>query len=102
MKTELIRWKLSLITAITVINRQKLGATMNPQQIASIVRHCRKQSGLSQLQLAKLAGIGKTAVFDLEKGKESIQLNTLLKVFDILNITIQLKTPFVDTEANNS
>ena len=47
--------------------------------IATIIHECRKQSGLSQLELAKLAGIGKTVVFDIEKGKETVQLNTLLK-----------------------
>lgn len=63
------------------------------KQIAEITRLCRKQSGLSQHELAKLAGVGKTVVFDLEKGKETIQLDTLLKIFDVLNIRIEFKTP---------
>lgn len=71
---------------------------MDVNQIANIVRYCRKQSGLSQLQLAKLAGIGKTAVFDIEKGKETVQLNTLLKVLDILNIQVHLETPLIKNE----
>ncbi len=61
--------------------------------VAKIVHDCRKQSGLSQLELAKMAGVGKTVIYDIEKGKESVQLNTLLKVFDVLNIQIQLVTP---------
>ena len=67
---------------------------MTPNDVAQIVRYFRKQSGLSQQMLAKLAGVGKTAVFDIEKGKETVQLNTLLKVLAILNIHMQLKTPF--------
>jgi len=66
---------------------------MNMAEIAEIVRYFRKQSGLSQQQLAFLAGIGKTAVFDIEKGKATVQLNTLLKVLDSLNIQIQFTTP---------
>ena len=31
---------------------------------------------------------------DIEKGKESIQLNTLLKVLDVLNIHMKFETPF--------
>lgn len=63
---------------------------MTPNEIAKIIRERRKQSGLSQLALAKIAGIGKTAVFDIEKGKETVQLNTLLKILDVLNIQIKL------------
>jgi y4mF family transcriptional regulator len=70
---------------------------MTANEIAKIVRYCRKQSGLSQQALATLAGVGKTVIFDIEKGKESVQLNTLLKVFDVLNIQIKLETPFGQT-----
>jgi HTH-type transcriptional regulator/antitoxin HipB len=66
---------------------------MISNQIAEIIYNCRKQSGLSQQELAKLAGIGKTAVFDIEQGKETVQLNTLLKILDVLNIQIEFKTP---------
>lgn len=64
-------------------------------KIAETVRTCRKQSGLSQQSLATLAGVGKTAVFDIEKGKDTVQLNTLLKIFDALNIQLTLTLPFV-------
>ena len=59
-----------------------------------MIRYYRKESGLSQKDFAKSAGIGKTALFDIEKGKETIQLNTLLKVLDVLNIKIKFETPF--------
>ncbi len=64
------------------------------QDFSNIIRHCRKKSGLSQLELATLAGVGKTSVFDIEKGKESVQLNTLLKIINTLNIHVTLETPF--------
>ncbi len=63
-------------------------------EIAETVRFCRKKSGLSQQQLAELAGVGKTVVFDIEKGKTTVQLNTLLKVLDVLNIQLTIATPF--------
>ncbi len=62
--------------------------------IAKTVHDCRKQSGLSQQALAKFAGVGKTVIFDIEKGKQSVKFDTLLKIFDILNIQLYLKTPF--------
>ena len=67
---------------------------MASNEIARIVHDCRKQSGLSQQALAKLAGVGKTVIFDIEKGKETVQLNTLLKVLEVLNIHMKFETPF--------
>lgn len=66
---------------------------MAANDIAKIVHDYRKLAGLSQQELATLAGVGKTAVFDIEKGKETVQLNTLLKVLVVLNIHIKLETP---------
>ena len=68
---------------------------MTPDTLAKTIRYCRKKSGLSQQELARLAGVGKTAVFDVEKGKETVQLNTLLKILDTLNIQIKLESPVV-------
>ena len=71
-------------------------AMLEPQILASLIRKHRKAAGLSQLQLADIAGVGKTAVFDLEKGKETIQLNTLRKVLTVLNIKVQLISPLMN------
>lgn len=71
---------------------------MNVIDIASMVRYYRKQSGLSQSDFAKIAGLGKTVVFDIEKGKETVQLNNLLKILDVLNIKMRFDTPFPGPE----
>lgn len=65
------------------------------REISEIVRYHRKKAGLTQQELARLAGIGKTAVFDLEKGKQSIQLDTLGKILHALNITIKIESPLM-------
>ena len=65
------------------------------QLISETIHSHRKKSGLSQEELAKLAGVGKTVVFDIEKGKQTVQINTLLKIFSVLNIQIQLKSPLL-------
>lgn len=67
---------------------------MIADEVANLVHYCRKQSGLSQQELARLAGVGKTVIYDIEKGKESVRLNTLLKVLDTLNIQLKFETPF--------
>ena len=68
---------------------------LEPKTLATVIREHRKIAGLSQLQLAELAGVGKTVVFDVEKGKETIQLDTLRKILAALNIKVQLTSPIM-------
>ena len=64
--------------------------------IAEIVRFHRKQSGLSRKQLADMAGVGKTVIFDIENGKETIRFSTHKKVLTALNIKINLESPLME------
>ena len=63
------------------------------KQLSMIVRSHRKLSGLSQLQLAEFAGVGKTVIFDIEHCKASVQLNSILKVLKVLNIKLDIISP---------
>ena len=58
-----------------------------------MVRKHRKLTGLSQAELAKLAGVGKTVVYDIEAGKRSIRFDTLEKILTVLNIKIIFESP---------
>jgi y4mF family transcriptional regulator len=69
---------------------------LEPKILAIVIKKHRKAAGLSQLQLAEMAGVGKTVVFDIEKGKETIQLDTLRKIMAVLNIKVQLTSPFMN------
>lgn len=71
------------------------------QELAQIIRMHRKAAKLSRVQLAELAGVGKTVVFDIEMGKESVQLDTLRKILKVLNIKIILKSPLMDNLQNS-
>ncbi len=66
--------------------------------IAEVVRFHRKEAGLTQKQLADLAGVGKTVVFDIEKGKASVRLDTLEKVLDALNLKMTVHGPLMKRE----
>lgn len=63
--------------------------------MGKIIRDHRKASGLSRVACARLAGVGKTAVYDIEHGKESVRLDTLLKVLVVLNIRLRLESPIM-------
>lgn len=69
---------------------------MNLATIGNIIRFHRKQAGLPQKELADLAGIGKTAVFDLEKGRNNFRIETLLKICSILNIELEFEGPLME------
>lgn len=68
---------------------------MDATKIGQMIRFHRKKSGLSQEELAKFAGLGKTVIFDIEKGKLSVRLSTLLKMMKILNIQIGFQSPLM-------
>jgi HTH-type transcriptional regulator / antitoxin HipB len=60
------------------------------------VREHRTTAGLTQRELAVLAGVGKTVVFDIEKGKPTVRLATLLRVLDALNLRLEWHSPLTD------
>ena len=66
------------------------------EQIAEIIRLHRRAARLSRIELAELAGVGKTVIYDIEKGKVSVQLDTLTKILKVLNIILVLKSPLMD------
>lgn len=68
---------------------------LNSKVLGYMVRYHRKQSGLTQEQLGQFAGLGKTVVFDVEKGKPNVKMNTILKLFEVLNIQIDFQSPLM-------
>ena len=65
-------------------------------KISDIVLFHRKKSGLTRNRLADLAGVGKTVIYDIEKGKETIRFSTLQKVLKALNIKIIYTSPLME------
>ncbi len=64
--------------------------------MGKIIQLHRKHSGLSRVELAELADVGKTVIYDIEHGKETIRFSSLKKVLAALNITIKLESPAMD------
>lgn len=64
--------------------------------LGSIIQFHRKESGLTQEGLARLAGVGKTVIFDVENGKKSLRLTTLIAILKALNIELSLKSPLMN------
>ncbi len=64
------------------------------QEIGRLVRDERKRQGVTQLQLAGLAGTGIRFVSDLENGKGTIQIQKLLKIVQTLGLGVFIFSPW--------
>jgi HTH-type transcriptional regulator / antitoxin HipB len=71
---------------------------LSQPNLGDLLKQHRKQSGLSQQQLAEMVGVGKTVVFDLENGKSTVKLSTLLKILKGLNISVKLESPLLKSD----
>jgi HTH-type transcriptional regulator / antitoxin HipB len=65
---------------------------MTFNELAAVIKWHRKQAKLSQSELALLAGVGKTVVFDIEHGKHTVRVDKLLQVCGALQIELSWKS----------
>jgi len=63
--------------------------------LGRLIRFHRKKARLSAGQLAMIAGIGKTSIYELEQGKSGCRLETLLAISEALNVSILLDSPLM-------
>lgn len=62
----------------------------SPEQLGNVLRAARKQLGLTQPQLALAAGVGVRFIVDLEAGKPTVRLETVMRVIEALGGVINL------------
>jgi len=64
------------------------------EEIGKLVQTERKRQGMTQLQLAGLAGTGIRFVSDLENGKGTVQVQKLLAVVQTLGLGVFIFNPY--------
>ena len=62
-----------------------------PASLGAAIRHFRIEGGLTQAQLADLAGLNRTYLSDLERGKETEQLRRILRVLNQLGLRMTVQ-----------
>ena len=67
---------------------------MTPADIGKLVQAERNRPGLTQLQLASMAGTGIRLISDLENGKETVQVQKLLRVVQTLGLGVFIFSPW--------
>ncbi|MCQ8182304.1 helix-turn-helix transcriptional regulator [Methylomonas sp. SURF-1] len=60
------------------------------QQLGQALRSARKQLGLTQSELALAAGVGVRFIVDLEAGKPTVRLETVMRVIEALGGQVML------------
>jgi len=65
----------------------------NPNDLGRIVRQARKALNLTQPQLALAAGVGVRFIVDLEAGKPTVRLESVLRVLQSLGLTLGVSGP---------
>ena len=65
-------------------------------ELHNVILYHRKQAKLSRNELAELAGVGKTVIYDLEKGKRTVMWSTILTILQSLNIDIKFQSPLME------
>jgi len=76
-------------------------AIKNFENLGRIILFHRKKAGLSRIDLAMVSGVGKTVIYDIENGKGTVRLKTLLKILDALNISVLLDSPLMERFTEN-
>ena len=61
-------------------------------QLPSVVRSRRMSLGLTQQDLADMAGVSERFIRFVEQGKPSVQLDSLLAVLDTLGLELRIST----------
>ncbi len=61
-----------------------------PDSLGAAIRHYRLQAGLSQAELAELAGLNRTYLSTLEHGGETEQVRRILRVLRKLGVRMTL------------
>jgi HTH-type transcriptional regulator/antitoxin HipB len=66
-------------------------AAQDLQRIGHLIRDERRAQGLSQDDLALLADLSRKTVADVERGKSTVQLATLLHILEALGLSLDVR-----------
>ena len=59
--------------------------------LGDLVREVRKRQGLTQLDVAGLAGLSNRFIIDLERGKETLQMQKAMDVLALLGLELVVR-----------
>jgi DNA-binding XRE family transcriptional regulator len=69
---------------------------MQSSLLASLITFHRKRARLSQVELARHAGVSRFVVQDIEAGRDRTTWRNLLAVLEVLNVKLEPSGPLVE------
>lgn len=60
----------------------------DPQALGRRIRTARKAQGLTQIELAEIAGVGARFISELERGKDTVRLGLALKIAQLVGLDL--------------
>ena len=61
--------------------------------LGRLVRRARRATGLTQIELARMAGLGERFIVDLERGKATCEIGKVLEVMTMLKLRMIVEPP---------
>jgi HTH-type transcriptional regulator/antitoxin HipB len=61
------------------------------EDLGAIIQATRKEQGMTQIDVAGLAGFGNRFIVDLEKGKETVQMQKAIDVLALLGLELVIR-----------
>jgi y4mF family transcriptional regulator len=62
-------------------------------QLGRLIRRARKAASITQIELARKAGMGERFIVDLEHGKPTCEAGRVLRVMTLLNLRLAVEAP---------
>ena len=97
----ILAWKDYMARNITITPKPDLSRANNMATIGALVRHKRTMLGITLEDAASLCQLSKQAYNNVEKGLESVRVETLFKVLDALGIQLTVSDTSEVGEVNN-
>lgn len=63
----------------------------DPKRLGEIIRERRKEMKITQQEVAKFCNLSHTGIGKIENGTSDVKFSTLIKLFKILSLKIQVK-----------
>lgn len=73
------------------VSEQFSGTLSSTLELGELVRSVRKGQGLTQLDVAGLAGLSNRFIIDLERGKGTLQMQKVLDVLALLGLEVAIR-----------
>ncbi|WP_419847657.1 helix-turn-helix transcriptional regulator [Candidatus Poriferisocius sp.] len=69
---------------------------VHPGQLGQAIRHLRKEKGLTQKNLARMAGVSAPWLSDAENGKPTVEVGLVFRVLRTLGCSLSISDEPVD------